>query len=57
MALKTTNKNRKPAIIEAKIELHEHNSHEIPKKCPVKSYHKPFFFLLAVVALVSFFVI
>ena len=58
MALKTTNKNRnKVTFTEAKVELHEHNVHETVKKCSVKSYHKVFFFSLAVIAVVAFFIL
>lgn len=57
MALKTTNKNRKKvSIIEAKVELHNHEQ-KIEHKTANKSNHKLFFGILGLIAIISYFII
>lgn len=59
MALKTTNKNRKKvSIVEAKVELHNHEQQvERVDIISKKSNHKLFFSVLGLIAVIAFFVI
>lgn len=59
MALKTTNKNRKPVtFVQAKVESHNHEQQaENIAHTPKKSNHKLFFVILGLIAVVAFFVV